>query len=66
LDDLKNALVEALPGTTITIKSKSNGYTTFNGTMWRGSLNTLQPGAGYIYQSNATGNRIFTFPTGAK
>ena len=48
------------------IKSKSNGYTTFNGTMWRGSLNTLQPGAGYIYQSNATGNRIFTFPTGAK
>ena len=48
------------------IKSKSNGYTTFNGTMWRGSLNTLQPGAGYIYQSNATGDRIFTFPTGAK
>ena len=48
------------------IKSKSNGYTTFNGTMWRGSLNTLQPGAGYIYQSNSTVNRFFNFPTGTK
>ena len=48
------------------IKSKSNGYTTFNGTMWRGTLNTLQSGAGYIYQSNATEDRTFTFPTSAK
>ena len=41
LNDLKAALVEALPGTTITISSKNNGNTTYNGTSWRGTLNTL-------------------------
>ena len=41
LDDLKAALVEALPGTTITIKSQNDGSTTYNGTRWRGSLDTF-------------------------
>jgi len=41
LDDLKAALVEALPGTNITIKSKNNGTSTYNGTTWRGQLTTL-------------------------
>ena len=42
LDDLKAALEEALPGTgNITIKSKENGITTYNGTHWRGTLNSL-------------------------
>ena len=42
LEDLQNALVEALPSTTsITIKSKENGSTTYNGTRWRGTLNSL-------------------------
>ena len=41
LDDLKDALVEALPGATnIMIKAKS-GYTYYNGTSWRGTLNTF-------------------------
>ena len=42
LEDLKAALVEALPSATnIVIKSKENGSTTYNGTRWRGTLNSL-------------------------
>ena len=40
LDDLKNALVDALENTSITIKSKDRS-TTYNGSVWRGSLTTL-------------------------
>ena len=43
------------------IKSKE-GRATYNGTMWRGTLSTLEPGQGYIYKSNATSVRTFTFP----
>ena len=41
LADLQNALVAALPGTTITIKSQSDGSTTYNGSRWRGQLNSF-------------------------
>ena len=41
LDDLKAALVAALSGTAITIKSQNDGSTTYNGIRWRGSLDTL-------------------------
>ena len=42
LDDLKAALVDALPGSTsINIRSQNNGYSTYNGTRWRGSLNSI-------------------------
>jgi hypothetical protein len=41
MDDLKAALVEALPGTNISIKSKNNGFTNYNGTKWKGALNTI-------------------------
>ena len=45
LDDLKAALVEALPNasetSTIIIKSQRSGQTTYNGTRWRGALETL-------------------------
>ena len=47
------------------VKSK-NGYSTYNGTMWRGSLSTLELGKGYIYQSNTTTNRTLVFPSSAK
>ena len=43
------------------VKSK-DGRATYNGTMWRGTLNTLESGQGYIYKSNAQGDRLFTFP----
>ena len=42
LDDLKAALVDALPGSTsINIRSQNNGYSTYNGTRWRGSLSSI-------------------------
>ncbi len=42
LGDLEAALVEALPdATNIVIKSQNNGQTTYNGSIWRGQLNTL-------------------------
>jgi hypothetical protein len=45
LDDLKAALVDALPNASATnaiiIKSQRNGQATYNGTRWRGALETL-------------------------
>ena len=39
----------------------ANGSATFNGTSWRGALNTLEPGKGYIYISKDTQPKMFTF-----
>ena len=47
------------------IKSK-NGSSIYQGTSWRGDVETLVPGQGYIYNSVATENKNFTFPTNAK
>ena len=47
LDDLKAALVDALPGTTMTIKSQ-DAYTLYNGSRWRGSLNTYDAAQMYM------------------
>ena len=44
------------------IKNK-NASATFNGSSWRGSLQNLEPGHGYIYQSKAQSDRIFYFGT---
>ena len=43
------------------VKSK-NSSATYNGTTWRGGLTTLEPGQGYIYKSNATSIKSFSFP----
>ena len=45
------------------VKSKENGIATYNGTQWRGTLNTLVPGQGYIYKSNSNEVRTFVFPS---
>lgn len=45
------------------VKSKVDGTATYNGTTWRGALDALKPGQGYIYKSNVIGNRIFTYPS---
>ena len=34
------------------------------GSRWVGGLTTLEPGEGYLYNSAASGNRTFTFPSG--
>ncbi len=62
-------LTEAFAGFAINgdaVKSKGNGAANYNGTSWRGTLNALAPGQGYIYKSNAMEDRVFTFPTSAK
>jgi hypothetical protein len=41
LDDLKAALVEALPGVIGMQINAKGAYTTYNGSNWRGTLNTL-------------------------
>ena len=43
------------------VTSKGNSSVYREG-QWRGQLSGLQPGQGYIYKSNATGNRTFTYP----
>ena len=42
------------------VKSK-NGSSSYTGTIWRGSLGTVEPGHGYIYESKASGNKTFTY-----
>ncbi|MBR5725639.1 MAG: PKD domain-containing protein [Muribaculaceae bacterium] len=44
------------------VKSKT-GSATYYSTGWRGALQTLEPGQGYMYQSKATEDKTFTFPT---
>ena len=48
------------------IMSGDTKSATSNGTTWRGQLTTLGPGLGYIYYSNASENRTFTFPSSNK
>ena len=47
------------------IKSMSQSAQ-YRSNRWRGQLTTLEPGVGYIYVSNAQGDRVFTFPASAK
>jgi hypothetical protein len=37
------------------------GIATFNGTSWIGGLTALEPGQGYIYMSQATSDKTFSF-----
>ena len=47
------------------VKYKS-GYATYVGNSWRGDLQNLVPGQGYIYQSASGESRTYTFPTSRK
>lgn len=62
---------EALSGFSPTVNDVlkgRNGYTTYysyNGTTgWFGSLNTLEPGCGYMYQSQSSGTKTLLFQSG--
>ena len=52
LDELKSALVAALPGTVITIKSQ-NANTVYNGSSWRGQMSSLDVTQMYDIQAAA-------------
>ena len=47
------------------IKSQTNNAL-YNGIRWQGQLDTVEPNKGYIYISNSSEGRVFTFPTSAK
>lgn len=57
--EIAEALGDFTPVQGDMIKSKSNGTTTYNGTMWRGTLTQFMPGQGYKYFS--TRNEAITF-----
>ncbi len=57
---IATALSNLTPENGDVIKGKQ-GYATFNGTIWRGTMTTLEPGQGYIYQSKATGDKTFAY-----
>ena len=46
--------------------SSKGGSSTWNGRRWLGSLTTLEPGQGYIYNSAASGDKVLIFPSSAK
>ena len=51
LDDLKAALLTALPNaTSLKINSQSNGYTNYSGSRWRGTMNTWDASQMYIIE----------------
>ena len=47
------------------IKNKTRSAT-YNGSIWRGSLGTLEPGKGYIYWSNASEDKTLIFSDSQK
>ena len=57
---------EAFAGFALTgdvIKNKDNQSAAYNGTKWKGSLTTLEPGKGYVFTSSQTSDRTLVFPT---
>lgn len=45
------------------VKSQSNGQAKWNNTIWTGALKKLVPGKGYVYNSVATENKPFVYPS---
>ena len=60
---LNEAFGDFTPTDRDVIKSVNGKATYYQGYGWQGSLNTLEPGKGYIYKSNATTVRTFTYPS---
>lgn len=45
------------------IVSQSGGFAIYDGTTWQGTLTTLQPGHGYVYDSNSSDIKTLTIGT---
>ena len=61
-------LTDAFTGFVISgdmVTSQDGGSSTYTN-RWRGTLDTFEPGKGYMYKSAATEDRTFTFPASAK
>ena len=60
---LDEALSNFTPANLDNIKSLGGIATYYQGRGWRGNLNTLEAGKGYIYKSNATTVKSFHYPS---
>ena len=60
---LDEALSDLTPANLDNIKSLGGIATYYQGRGWRGNLNTLEAGKGYIYKSNATTVKSFYYPS---
>ena len=58
-----NALANLTPTVGDVISAANGTYATYTVYGWGGSLQILQPGNGYIYNSKAAGETSFTFPS---
>jgi hypothetical protein len=54
----------AIPNDKVNAQNGKN--TTYNGTRWRGTLTTLEPGHGYVFYGAGTESRPFVYPTPSK
>ena len=65
---VSSALSGFTPEANDQIKSKNNGYSTYvvygSNALWYGTLNTLEPGQGYMYKSNSTATKTLTYQGG--
>jgi hypothetical protein len=63
---LSEAFAGANPVNGDKVSSYNDGYAQYYNGTWYGELQTLQPGQGYIYNSNSSTTKTFTFPSGNK
>ena len=54
----------AIPNDKVNAQNGKN--TTYNGTRWRGTMTTLEPGQGYVFYGAGTESRPFVYPTPSK
>ena len=59
---LDQALTNFTPANLDATKINNNTSTYYNGKGWKGSVNSLSPGQGFIYKSKASQNKTFTYP----
>ena len=48
------------------VNAQNGKNTTYNGTRWRGTMTTLEPGQGYVFYGAGTESRTFVYPTPSK
>ena len=60
--DISEALANLTPTNNDVIKG-AGSVAMYSGGRWRGGLNTLEPGKGYVYTSKATGQTTFVYPS---
>ena len=64
--EVSEALAAAQPVNGDQITSFTDGYAQYYNGSWYGSLQTLNPGLGYVYQSLASDTKTFSYPAVSK